>query len=326
MANLAIANPTASGLNGATTGANDTSTATLLIMSVAWSGVAPTIADSKSNTWVPLTVKTGGASNVSNRLYYCLASPVVGTGHTFSATGAGLAIALSVEAHDGGPYTFVSENGAAYTATVSVQPGAPSGNSTLMVTGISLGDASVPTIGSGFTIATFRTFSGGSNYGASQAYLYQALGAGVNPTWGAMSGGAGGGATIAAFAPGGAVATKLGITGQPTTATSGVVFGTNLTVAVQDAGGSTVVTDTSTVALTLNTLTGSGVLTGTTSKAAVAGIATFNDLVITGTNGSTFTITATDGVLTSATTTTITLSAPAGGGLALQSSIIRPVF
>lgn len=116
------------------------------------------------------------------------------------------------------------------------------------------------------------------------------------------------------WSPTPATPTKLGVTGQPTVATNNVIFSTNITIAVQDAGGSTVITDTSSVSLVLNIVSGIAFLSGTTTRAAVAGIATFNDLQVNCTNGATFTITAFDGTLTSATTALITGSASGGGG------------
>ena len=83
-------------------------------------------------------------------------------------------------------------------------------------------------------------------------------------------------------------ATKLGITTQPPTS---VAVHTNFAVGVslEDQFGNTVTSSTDTVALTLS----SGTMTGTTSKAAIAGVATFTGLQIN-TTGSGLIITATD--------------------------------
>jgi lysophospholipase L1-like esterase len=106
-----------------------------------------------------------------------------------------------------------------------------------------------------------------------------------------------------------ATASKTVITTQPTTVASGVTFGTNVVVSLKDEDDNVVTGDVTSVTLTLNVLTGSVVLSGTTTKAAVAGVATFNDLSVVCSDGATFTLTATDGPLTAATTTTITATA-----------------
>src|SRR5262249_29021133 len=93
-------------------------------------------------------------------------------------------------------------------------------------------------------------------------------------------------------------ATKLGFLQQPGKPTAGATITPAVTVAVQDAGGNTVTTDTSTVTLTLNggTFAGGGT---TVSAAAVNGVATFSNLVIN--TAGTYTLAASDGTLTGAT-------------------------
>ena len=92
-------------------------------------------------------------------------------------------------------------------------------------------------------------------------------------------------------------AAKLGYTQQPSSSPSGVVFLTQPKVAVQDAVGNTVTSDsTTTVTLTLvaPTAGGPGTLSGCTSAVTVsAGIATFSSCKVTGT-GIGYKLTATD--------------------------------
>ena len=63
-------------------------------------------------------------------------------------------------------------------------------------------------------------------------------------------------------------------------------------VAVEDTYGNTVTGDTSQVSLSLNTLSGDGVLVGTQSASVAAGVATFSNLAIT--RAGSYTLTATD--------------------------------
>jgi hypothetical protein len=95
-------------------------------------------------------------------------------------------------------------------------------------------------------------------------------------------------------------ASRLAIAQQPSTsATAGQSIGTVI-VDVTDANGNVVTGNSSTVALS-----GTG-LTGTLSVAAVNGVATFTGLSMT--QSGSYTLSATDGTLTSATTISITLS------------------
>jgi hypothetical protein len=92
-------------------------------------------------------------------------------------------------------------------------------------------------------------------------------------------------------------AAKLAFVQQPTPIKSGGTISPAVTVAVEDSVGSTLTSNTSTVTLTLNGGTFSG--GGTTATAtAVNGVATFPSLTIP--NNGIYTLTATDGSLTSA--------------------------
>ena len=114
-------------------------------------------------------------------------------------------------------------------------------------------------------------------------------------------------------------ATKLAFTTSPGgTLTGGIAFGTQPVVTVQDAGGNTVTTDTSTVTVAIGTNAGpGGVLSGTPTKAASSGVASFsaNALAIDK-SGTGYTLTATDGSLTGATSATFNITVGAAAKLA----------
>jgi uncharacterized delta-60 repeat protein len=107
-------------------------------------------------------------------------------------------------------------------------------------------------------------------------------------------------------------AAKLAFTTQPSASTpQGTAFATQPVVTVQDAGGNTVIGDTSTVTVAIGTNPGGGTLGGTPTKAAVAGVADFtlNGLSIS-VGGGGYTLTATDGSLTAATSDAFSISKP----------------
>jgi alpha-tubulin suppressor-like RCC1 family protein len=120
------------------------------------------------------------------------------------------------------------------------------------------------------------------------------------------------GGTSSAFDINPAPAAKLGFSGQPGSATAGVSLGT-VRVAVQDSLGNTVTTATNsiTVAITAGTGKAGANLRGTKTVSAVAGVATFSGLSIDSV-GTAYTLTATATGLTSAASTTFTITvAPA---------------
>src|SRR5439155_1979274 len=110
---------------------------------------------------------------------------------------------------------------------------------------------------------------------------------------------------------------KLAFTTSPSASTvAGVAFATQPVVTVQDAGGNTITTDTSTVTVAILNNPGSGTLGGTVTKTAVAGVASFsgNGLNIDKV-GSSYTLTATEGSLTSATSGSFNITVAAAAKL-----------
>jgi Ca2+-binding RTX toxin-like protein len=108
-----------------------------------------------------------------------------------------------------------------------------------------------------------------------------------------------------------AIPAKLGITQQPPSVSGGDSTG-QIDVAVQDSNGDLVDSDTSNVTLSLNNANGA-VLGGTTTVAAVNGIASFNGLTVS--QVGTYTLTATDGTLASAVTNSFTITSSLSGGI-----------
>jgi cyclophilin family peptidyl-prolyl cis-trans isomerase len=102
-------------------------------------------------------------------------------------------------------------------------------------------------------------------------------------------------------------ASKLVFTQTPPTATTGVAVSPVVKVAVEEQSGNVVTGDNSTVTLTLSSGTFAGGSSTATAQ-AVNGVATFNNLVFN-TPGSA-TLTASDGTLTPATSSSIAVSLP----------------
>ena len=102
--------------------------------------------------------------------------------------------------------------------------------------------------------------------------------------------------------PSGNAPTKLALAVQPTTVISGAAITPAVQVTVQDAQGNTVTGSTPSITLAITSGSGAAgaVLGGTLTRAAVNGVATFNDLTIDKA-GAGYSLTATATSLTSAT-------------------------
>lgn len=95
------------------------------------------------------------------------------------------------------------------------------------------------------------------------------------------------------------------ITTQPADAFNGIEFSTQPVVKITDAGGNTITSSTANVFASI--ASGSGTLGGTTAINAVAGVANFTNLKITGTGNHTLTFTPAGG-LTAATSNTLNVA------------------
>ena len=110
-------------------------------------------------------------------------------------------------------------------------------------------------------------------------------------------------ATSAPFAVNTGMPSQLAFTTEPAGASGGTAFTTQPRVAVEDAGGNTVTTDSSTVTLSANV--GGGTISDC-SESETAGVVAFSGCAIN-TEG-TYTLTATDGALATATSGSIVVS------------------
>src|SRR5207248_2626643 len=124
-------------------------------------------------------------------------------------------------------------------------------------------------------------------------------------------------ATSSAFNIGAGAAAKLAFTVQPSNTAAGAAITPAVQVAVQDAQGNTVTTATTSITLAIGTNPASGTLSGTTTVAAVSGVATFSNLSIDKA-GTGYTLNASATGLTGATSSAFNVVAPG-------SALVAPV-
>ena len=117
-------------------------------------------------------------------------------------------------------------------------------------------------------------------------------------------------------------ATTSTIARQPGGAVDGVTFGVQPIVRIVDSNGNKV--SGSTVNVVASIASGSGTLTGTTTKAAIGGVATFTDLAITGTTGP-FMLRFTPAGVIEVTSNAFTLGIGVASKLALATSAAKAV-
>lgn len=177
--------------NDVTTAGVNTTGATLIVLIVATNAgvAAPTPTDSKSNTWTSLTAQeSGGILRV--QLWYC-ASPVVGSGHTFSVSSGFSLPSIDALAFSGAAASpFDQQNGAVNFFASTLQPGSvtPSENNELLVTGFASSQVDASSIDSSFTLQENVALTG-NHYSASAAYKIQTSAGAENPTWTASGNG-----------------------------------------------------------------------------------------------------------------------------------------
>jgi len=185
-----IAHTTAAGNNGATTGSINTTGADLIVIIIA-AQLNKSIAtsDSKTNAWsLPVLDSTQASTGANQALYMSWSFPTtVGSGHTFTVSGTGLAAGFMVLAFSGAG----GMTNSAFSAGLLGGSVTPPFSNSLIVSGVSCNSTPSSgsfTINSGFTITDQQLFTGGSNYAGAAAYLVQTSPAAVNPNWSATSG------------------------------------------------------------------------------------------------------------------------------------------
>jgi len=161
----------ASGNAGATTPAINTTGATLVVMNVA-ANTGYTVSDSKGNTWNTLT-PVGNATFGFSTLWYC--SPcTVGTGHTFTFSGASLLGSIFVAAFSGsGAVGTQATGGVGGIGATTCTTGSvtPTQTNQLVVSGYQKDINFAPLfVNNSFIITDEFRFNSGANYGGGLAY------------------------------------------------------------------------------------------------------------------------------------------------------------
>ncbi len=204
------------GVNGGTTSSVDSTGGNLIVVAVASyePSTAPTVSDSKGNTYNALTAQiVSGLHRI--QLFYAEGA-TVGSGHTFTVTGSTSYASISVNVFSGAKASsaFDQQNGAGSGGSpLSTGSVTPTEDNEVVVAGISMDSApSALSINGGFSTPAVVYFAGGSAYGVGSAYLIQTTATAANPAW-SWTGGSNETAAIATFkaaAAGGSLVKTVG--------------------------------------------------------------------------------------------------------------------
>lgn len=193
--------------NNVTSGSLDTTGANLIVIALAsYSSVPiPTITDSYSNSWVALNNYDGGTPPTARYTLFYSINPIVGIGHTFTASSSSGYPAVNVLAFSStGSPSFDQENGNGLSSGTSatVGPITPTNNNSLIITGVNSWQANASaSVNSGFTLTTSNGYFPSVTFGSAAAYLIQTTLSSVGPTWSFTGSTNGTGVGIAVFNP-----------------------------------------------------------------------------------------------------------------------------
>jgi autotransporter-associated beta strand protein len=238
-------------------------------------------------------VTAQGLTGTSNPITVAAATPthlVFLSQPTSTTAGATIAPAVKVAVEDAGGNVVLGDS-----STVTISLGANPGGGTLGGT-VSLAAVNGVAI---FTTLSINKVGAGYVLAASDGVLTGAASSAFNILVGTAS--------------------KVVFSQQPSNTTAGSTISPAVKVAVEDNQGNVVSSDTSTVSVALGANPGSGALSGTASLAAVNGVATFSTLSINRT-GSGYTLTAADGTLTGATSSSFNITPGAANHFSVSAS------
>lgn len=217
-----VATAQAAGPTGGTSGAINTTGATLLVAFVSGNGTevntVAAVSDSKGNTWTARPASSS-SNTPAGKLFY-VANPTVGTGHTFTLSGANIYASVEVAAFSGvtttSPFDGV-ENGISGGSTSPRQTGSitPSADNELVISAAGFEYNGAVSVDSGMTITHQTAFASGDHFGSAIAYKVQTAATAINPSWSGWAGSVGNALTAVSFkaappAGGSGVITYLG--------------------------------------------------------------------------------------------------------------------
>ena len=238
-------NPAGGVLSGATTVAAEEGVATFSTLSIDAAGSGYTLSATAAGLAATASAGFNIIPSTATQLVFSAQPTITTAGATMAA--------VQVSALDASGNAAAGFTGA---VTIAITPG--SGTSGAILSGTT----TVVAVGGVATFATLSIDKSGTDY------TFTATAGGLTAD------------TSASFAINAGAAAVLVFTVPPSTATAGAAITPQIEVTARDAQGNTAVGFTGNVLVAIGTNPAGGVLSGTTTVAAVAGVATFTDLSI----------------------------------------------
>ena len=215
------------GSSSGSTSAIDTTGANLLVVVVSsyYGAVAPTLSDSKGNTWTSIEHFVGsGAATNRLQMYYCIGG-TVGTGHTVTCTVSGAYGSVAFAAYSGVASTTPLDqhtiNGVGGVTSVQAGSVTPSEANEIVIAGLGYQTAAVAaSIDGGFTKRVNDNPQSGVSFGVALGDLIQTTATAANPTW-SWTGAGDAVAVIATFKAAGGGDTTAPVLTTPTATATG---------------------------------------------------------------------------------------------------------
>ena len=204
-----VSHTSVQGAGSGTTGAINTTGATLEVAIISDSSGTPTLTDSLGNTWVQIgTYEVDGNSDALIGVFY-VSNPTVGASQTFSIATCNFCT-LAVAAFSGTATSSVlsghTQGNSASGSSINAGSITPPANNYLFVAGaVANNSNSLSSIGSSFTITDNGAYNPGVAESGALAYFVQGTAGALNPTW-TTDNAFGGAAVLVTFAPPGGVA------------------------------------------------------------------------------------------------------------------------
>lgn len=175
------------GASGGNSNPLNTLTAKLIVVHLAGgvsggAGVG-TLADSKSNLWIPLSSHLD--TIICSRFWFCI-NPIVDANHVFTTSGAGQYSTICIQAwKTAGKVVLDSQSGSQINATSITLPSIFSSSyKELFITGLVARDSfASASVNGGFSITNSFPGTGGLTWGGAMAYLMALGAAAQSPTW-----------------------------------------------------------------------------------------------------------------------------------------------
>lgn len=171
-------------VTAATTGAMDTTGANFFVASITGFSSPGTLTDSKSNAWLLLGTSSVNSGGITSQSFYLCNPATTGTGHTFTATLPPQYSSLIVAAFRG-QVIYDGSSLSSSTGTTALQPGSltPRRNGALIISGLCVDNGGGTGVAVDSGLNSVISNATGTHDAGGFGWLIQSSSAAINPRW-----------------------------------------------------------------------------------------------------------------------------------------------